>query len=86
MCSKGDAISCRLLEILQNKSTRTQERSKREALKCIIQSGALESSLQELRRIRKDVLTFYLGTRLVSVRKDLRYFIERDVGMQDIET
>ena len=83
--SKGDAISCRLLEILQNKSTRTQERSKREALKCIIQSGALESSLQELRRIRKDVLTFYLGTRLVSVRKDLRDFIERFVDMQDIE-
>ena len=83
--SKGDAISCRLLEILQNKSIRTQERSKREALRCIIQSGALESSLQELRRIRKDVLTFYLGTRLVSVRKDLRDFIERFVDIQDIE-
>ena len=83
--SRHDSMSRRLLEILQNKSLRTQERAKREALKCIVQSGALESSLQELRRIRKDILTFYLGTRLVTVRKDLREFIKEFVEMQKIE-
>jgi geranylgeranyl diphosphate synthase, type III len=83
--SRQDEISSRLLNILQDKSKRTSERAKRDALECIIQSGALESSLQELRRIRKDVLNFYLGNRLLSARKDLRSFIEAFVEMQDVE-